>query len=1218
MTHKTQLLILSMITATSCLANPLMPFGKNKTSPERKVIFNEVAPPVTGFLSGDNATRWNTEFPVAGMEDKVFTIKTLQGENILEIATDSCEPARTTVRMLLPGDGPDNGDVWAKNNANYVSFLCKSTRPAKMTFHLLQRGKSAGIFRSGFAAEPGTWNRVILPVGSFKMKNFANIAGVGVRVASAEPGTVVSIKNITVGGTTVDDNSWNSHQININLSGSWYFQTDNGENGIKEKWYSDTFDDSGWKVLKTGRGWQQQGIDHYGWGWYRQKIFIPKEAEGIPLTLNLVEIPSDDDTWFNGVRIGGISSEYKYKNMIPRSYSIPPSLIRYGEENTVAVRIWGGRITFIGNNSGLVKGALTAVLDPYQTMMREPGGTAVPFRLFDLSDAQRGKGFEIIFAFPAEVAESHGATLSYNLTDILGQTFATGEVSVKPAKKGVVQAVVSIDSETAVQFYLRGRVKALLSLSASSGIPFYSGTKELDPLSFAKRDDTPLPALETKYDDTPYGRLKLIDEIDCSTPISREIHPYLESGFDHAASHYTPGIPTDVQAVNILGKKARECIGYGWFAYRIGRGQLKPHTTYLLRIEYPEDKPRFAPIEIQTGQNYMDVGWRNGTGPDGVYDNWPLSKKWQWYDVIVPLDDQTVGTGGTGSASAKNGFWIYFMNKVMSTRYYAMWEGGPAVARMRLYEIDAEKHAPVIRKPEGLPHRVFSFDWERQPDHYPEDFVRYAMLMGYNSISPLILKWFFANYGEPLNGYDAMTIDARDYWAHKEYKPDSDEDATSPYPNNKSQHVRYLEATKHFGIDYVPRIEWGGSKDLPEEARSIEVTGKVAKPNRFAPWGGNLLNPLTWEDLNKFMDHLIKPYIEDNPQFAGILWRIRCDRMRVSYGKDDLEMFARETGARLPSEDLLKNADWAAGEGREIYEDWWHKKRAEFHVRLSRLLKSYRPDMTLYYYNWDGDKFGMILPANTTWAFNKQLIEAGPDKARSVYEKDEAERKTIRGEDYINVMRSGDFGTVNRADYGLRPELYKDVEGIQLFAPANYLCYADKADYLNYFQTGDGLAVSNVVPYDEINSRSINPKYEGNMLTPAGGTFSMALELLAYFHGDARTLNYTVYTYGRGFADAHRRFAQAFLALPAIPGTVIEQLDPDLKVRTYPSNNGTYAGVAYKGYTGKKLVINLPAKPGMKILDLVTGKEIPFKTTGSTLSFEIDSDPMQLHAFLIK
>ena len=151
--------------------------------------------------------------------------------------------------------------------------------------------------------------------------------------------------------------------------------------------------------------------------------------------------------------------------MIPRSYSIPPSLIRYGEENTVAVRIWGGRITFIGNNSGLVKGALTAVLDPYQTMMREPGGTtAVPFRLFDLSDAQRGKGFEIIFAFPAEVAESHGATLSYNLTDILGQTFATGEVPMKPAKKGVVQAVVSIDSETAVQFYLRGRVKALLSL----------------------------------------------------------------------------------------------------------------------------------------------------------------------------------------------------------------------------------------------------------------------------------------------------------------------------------------------------------------------------------------------------------------------------------------------------------------------------------------------------------------------------------------------------------------------------------------------------------------------------------------------------------------------------------------------------------------------------------------------------------------------------------
>ena len=73
------------------------------------------------------------------------------------------------------------------------------------------------------------------------------------------------------------------------------------------------------------------------------------------------------------------------------------------------------------------------------------------------------------------------------------------------------------------------------------------------------------------------------------------------------------------------------------------------------------------------------------------------------------------------------------------------------------------------------------------------------------------------------------------------------------------------------------------------------------------------------------------------------------------------------------------------------------------------------------------------------------------------------------------------------------------------------------------------------------------------MITPANGDFSMALELLAYFHGDARTLTYTAYTFGRGFADAHRRFAQAFLALPAVEGKVVEGTDPDVRVRLYPT-----------------------------------------------------------------
>jgi hypothetical protein len=285
---------------------------------------------------------------------------------------------------------------------------------------------------------------------------------------------------------------------------------------------------------------------------------------------------------------------------------------------------------------------------------------------------------------------------------------------------------------------------------------------------------------------------------------------------------------------------------------------------------------------------------------------------------------------------------------------------------------------------------------------------------------------------------------------------------------------------------------------------------------------------------------------------------------------------------------------------------------------LAELLKSYRPDLTLYYYNWDNDKFSLIEPSLTTADFSARANKKG----RAAYEQDRALRKGFTAQDYIASLHSGNFGKaskgINRADYGIRPELYKDAKGIQILAPLNYLCYTDKPELINYFQTADGLAASNAVSYDEIGSRAINPKYEGNMVTPCGAPFSMALELLSYFHGDARTLNYTVYTYGRGFADAHRRFAQAFLALPAIPGTVVDQGDPDVKVRTYASANGVYVGVAYKGYADKRLTLKVPAKAGATITNLVTNEPVPATAAGNDLQFELLSGPMELNAFLMR
>jgi hypothetical protein len=1014
--------------------------------------------------------------------------------------------------------------------------------------------------------------------------------------------------------------------ITVQLGSTWRFATDPGDEGLSARWYAADFDDSNWKTLLSGLSWEQQGVDHHGFGWYRQKLLIPEDYRDTPLVLSLEATPSDDDVFVNGVHVGGIKGEYKYTNLIPRVYTIPPSMLRYGQPNTIAIRVWGGNLTFIGSKSGLIAGPYTAELNPYRITAREPGGDDSAERnieLFDLSEAQRGKPFDLVFRFPKEILNNGAGQMHYTLTDYYGGSIKAGVAPVSVDKDGIARGVVSIDNATSQAIYLRGRFKAELDVSDDAANLLYRNSIEVDHLSFSNRDSQPLPVLPGTEEETPYGKLKLIDEIDGSRSLMEDPHPYLESGFDKAEMFKTPGSPVKVMVNEILGKKARESEN-GWFAYRIGRGKLRPHSTYLLRIEYPEDKPRLAPVEVQVGQNFMDIGWKNGVSADDPYDNWPLSQSWQWYDAIVPLDDETVGTGGTGSASAENGFWVYFMNKVFPQKYNSMYAGGPAIARIKLYEIDPDKNAPAINKPKNLPQRVLMFDWERQPDHQPADLVSYAKLMGYSAISPVILKWGFANYSDPLNGYNSVNVDVRDYWVTRPYQPGIHEDARPALPGTDSVHVKYLAATRNSGVDYIPRIEYGGSLDLPNEAWAIASNGRLAKPKRFAAWCSDLLHPDTLEDLSKLLDHLIKPYVKDNPQLSGILWRNRSNRMPISFSPYDIRLFAGETGATVPQGSDARLASWASSGAQKIpYENWWHQKREEFQSKLVDRLKTYRSTMSLYYYNWDEDKFSLILPDTNSWAFLSQ-VAAAKEGSRAVYEKDRADRKAIKDEDYVGVIRSGNFGKasggINRADYGLHTELYQNAKGLRLLAPVGSLYLANSPKYLNYFSTGDGLSVSNFVSYDEVASRTINPKYEASMLTPAGPAFSMAIELLAYFNGDARTLTYTAYTYGRGFADAHRRFAQAFLALPAINGESVQEADPDLKVRQYPAADGVYVGVAYRGYTPKKLTIALPSplKSNVTVKNLVNGKTTPTVVINNQLQFDLDSGPMELNAFLIQ
>jgi hypothetical protein len=1016
----------------------------------------------------------------------------------------------------------------------------------------------------------------------------------------------------------------------IDLGGEWKFATENYiDEGVENYWYSDSYNDRLWIEIQTGKTWNELGIKQAGFGWYRKKIFIPLEYKNVPLVLFLGEILYDDDVYFNGHKIGGLHGPYKFKDLLNREYAVPNELIKYGAENLIAVRTWGmlGKGNE-GANFGLYKGPFYACFEPLAVMLQRTdmeGGVKRNPRGFDISAGQHSLSFDIICTPEKSEKNKFLKAVSYSLFNYFEDELASGNASFSESENGNINVTVNVDKSTAHKIYFAGRFKLILKGIDSTAATLFETENNIDRLAYTSRDNLVLAdTFKNVLHDTPYGKLRLIDEIDCSQDSKFDEHPYMQSGFDVRHQYQTPGSPVDVNVNEVLGKKVRES-GKGWFAYRIGRGKLSAGKMYLVRIEYPEDNPRYCPVEIQTGENYMDIGWRTGISPDNPYDNWALSGKYEWYDAIVPLDKTTAGTSGANGASSENGFWIYFMNKRDYPAFYPLFEGGPAISKIRLYEIDAGKSAPIINKPEGLPERVFMCDWERQALIDPVGVVQYCKLMGYNAISPLILKWHFMNYADPLAGYNSYNVDEKGYWNQLDYAPE--EGAKEAIPGKTSVHYNFLEATKKYAINYIPRIEYGGSLDLPLSARAVSADGKSAKPNRFAQWSSDLLQPAVFDEFKVLLDFLIGKNIGEYPQIKGALWRIRCDRMPISYSQYDVNLFSEETNILVPENlSAVQLAEWAStGDIGIQYADWWHKKRAEFHSRLGSLMKSYRPDLKMYYYNWDTDKFSLGMTDFTGWDFLTQATEmakTNPESVLNLYLDNIKSRKKLTGTDYIHMIEKGDLGVRNNTlpHHGLRPYLYKEIEGFELFAPANSLCLADNEDYLHYFETKEGVAVSNAVPYDESFGRFINHKYEANETTPGGNSFSMALELMSYFHTDANTITFTTYTYGRGFAVAHRRFAQAYLALPAVKGDVVPYPDDEVKVRRYDTKNGIYVGVAYKGHQNKVIKVELEkvSAKNPKVVDLVTGKTVKVSKSGNKLQFEVNSGAMELNSFLIK
>jgi hypothetical protein len=147
-----------------------------------------------------------------------------------------------------------------------------------------------------------------------------------------------------------------------NLEGEWRFRTDPAEIGEREGWQNPDAPDTGWRTLRVPGGWEAQGVtdprpgrppqprdiapwtDYDGVAWYRLRVRIPAAWRGQDLTLVLGSVDDEDRAYFNGKRVGETGPGVKQAVQVHRSYRIPAALARFGEENTLAIRVkdYGG------------------------------------------------------------------------------------------------------------------------------------------------------------------------------------------------------------------------------------------------------------------------------------------------------------------------------------------------------------------------------------------------------------------------------------------------------------------------------------------------------------------------------------------------------------------------------------------------------------------------------------------------------------------------------------------------------------------------------------------------------------------------------------------------------------------------------------------------------------------------------------------------------------
>ena len=129
----------------------------------------------------------------------------------------------------------------------------------------------------------------------------------------------------------------------ILLEGRWRVRT-----GDNPQWSNPSLDDSRWAEILVPGYLETQGFKDYdGFAWYRLTFEIPAKFADDRMILLLGKVDDVDEVYVNGTFVGRTGhmpenqdrSELSTEWLLPREYTIPPGILKAGQQNTIAVRV---------------------------------------------------------------------------------------------------------------------------------------------------------------------------------------------------------------------------------------------------------------------------------------------------------------------------------------------------------------------------------------------------------------------------------------------------------------------------------------------------------------------------------------------------------------------------------------------------------------------------------------------------------------------------------------------------------------------------------------------------------------------------------------------------------------------------------------------------------------------------------------------------------------